>query len=368
MNTRRYPGRQRGEDFEEGLCAEAAADSTSPGRLQELAKKGGAIALEVARNPGTPDAVLAALAASGKDLLLCALIQNPATPKEVLRPLFASSCLWLQRALALYIHDESLLAEFEKSQSLAIPVRKALAQNMSTPPSLLRMFPRWEHLIYKSRNLLAAQAKQDPSCLAPYLTSVSQTPDLWLRSALQVIAAAPDTSPETLLLLAKISAELHEALARNSSTPKALLEEWATGKNARLQRIVVANPSLSPETLVVLSSKSNLRFTIAANPSAPAALLATYSTTSNLKLLIALAKNPNILPRTLRALAESRMDLIRQKGPSYEIDGLALLNALALHPKTAKETLQELAKSAVTSIREVARQQLSSRYQKTDES
>jgi hypothetical protein len=366
MNMCRYPGRQQGDDFEEALCAEAASDSTSPERLRALAKKGRAIALEVARNPSTPLDLLEDLSREKDVLVRSAVVQNPSAPAALLGKMISGSPNFLQRAIAAHLHDEKALGLFNTSPTssrvviwLTSSTQKTLAQNIDTPsPVLDQIYRRWRRYIIGARKELLAVAKEDISLMAPYLARLTGKRDPWLMNEVAIAAANRETPPAFLALLASLGdRNLPYYLARNPNTPQRVLIELAKDPSFTLS--VAANPSTPAYLLEEMSSTPALRAGIASNPNTPEELLEEFFESANDNVLWSLIQNPSTSPELLARLARHKQlqnpqalsTLLRNpKVPTEALLSLAqrpklittLRNLLVWHPNATPEVLQRV--------------------------
>lgn len=223
--------------LEQVMCtALASREDLTPSLAQRLAQRTGTAAA-LAQNPRTPPEII--------DQLLSVELPKNAKVSEQLE--YAAS----HAALAA----RSDLTPAQMARLLADPeerVRKALAQNPSTPPELLAA------LVEDERSEVRHTANQHPklsSAVRERLVRAGSTPDLLRLGAAQelpaqelarlaggghwaqVLAAChPSTPPVTLeKLLGARSWEVRWALAKNPAAPRAILAALANDPDSRVR-------------------------------------------------------------------------------------------------------------------------------------
>ena len=154
------------------------------------------------------------------------------------------------------------------------------------------------------------------------------------------VAKNPNASPETLAMLAKdIEWGVRASVAENPNTSPDLLRILSKDEDGLVRISVAGNPNTSPETLAMLAKdlEWGVRASVAKNPNTSPDLLrilAKEDDEDSVRTYV--AGNPNTSPKTLAMLAED--------------DDAHVLRTVAENPNTSPETLAMLAEDDEDSV------------------
>ena len=191
--------------------------------------------MAVVENPATPPDLLMAFAQHWDDRVRAAVASNPSTPLEALLTLSKDTDAGVRCHLAT--NRQAPLECLNPLSKDTFSIRKAVAENPSTPPALLVTLSK----DYYSQVQLAAL--NNPSLPAETLGAFAEHWDNAIR----------------------------EIVASNPSTPTPRLRLLAMDRSVNVRQRVAANPNTSADTLSILARDVHAKVCIAAvqHPSAP---------------------------------------------------------------------------------------------------
>jgi hypothetical protein len=284
---------------------EAKDPKTPPDRLRALAKsKDEKVRRAIVSNPNTPLDVVFAL---GEELPL-ALLRSPVLPLlELERPnwhhlLPAKTVAALLDLLALGWRHRSALASHPDAE-----VRLLLARHPYTvSPSLLTTLARDRD--WSVRRAVA----ENPSTPAALLETFLSDPE---AEVCRAVTRHPNTPPSLLSALARDPRKsVRWAVGSSPRTPAVLLSALAREKDEDLRWHVAQNGSapLSVLSLLAVDESGSVREAVAQNPSTDAALLSLLAGDEYREVRLAVADHGKTPAAALEALTHDRDEEVRE--------------------------------------------------------
>ncbi len=314
------------------------------------------LAMTVAAADAAPAAVLEALSRSEHPEVRNAVARNPSTAAGTLSAMCADSSPLVTESLArrANISSEALAALGQCADS---GTRRAVAAHVNSPRETLK------HLGELSR--------WDAASAAPVVLNANTSPIVRRRllkvSAVQLHLARDSTTPPAILTtIAKTTDDVVQVcLAGNTNTPPEVLVELAGSEHYAVRRNVAGHANTPVPALRFLAQDSTLQPAVAANGNTPADLLHWLADRGEPRVLDALASNRATPPELLWRLADvehfdedayepfsivqTRASVAGNHAAPPELlsllsryDYVGIRRALAANPSTPPRTLEEL--------------------------
>jgi hypothetical protein len=288
------------------------------------------LSVALASFSGTPREILQSFVLSKQEELCRAVARNPALPENLFLTLYQMNLASVRSALAQNTATPTeLLRRLFQEARFYDGVPSLLAQNPATPPDLLRAMAEGEDVRLRAA-VVGNPALPKEFLLRlvrlgshPSLSDISQ-PDFSLRREeieavrggawLRILAAGHPAAPDELRR--KVLAEIPSARFQLPSIPwlpPSFLEELGASPDATLRSYVARNPS-TPEALVRALSRDALapvRQAAAVHPALPASEWARLADDEDPSVLAALARRLDLSNEIVQRLGASPFSQVR---------------------------------------------------------
>lgn len=243
----------------------------------------------------------------------------------------------------------------------AVPIQKILnerilygvAGNPSTPSSTLEMLGTVGENVFQWSFDIKENVARNPSTPVAVLSKMAAAKDYKDNGVAFGLAENPNTPPELFEKLASTKDNLIlTRLAENPGVPPSVLEVLARSKDEEVLELLAKNPN-TPESAIVLIAKTDDDWTlerVAVHPNAPAEVLGKLVKKDLIydeRILRDIAGNPKTPVDALKKLASE--------------DDPSIKGAVATNPSTPTDLLQMLCDDDDSSVRSVAKKVIKAR-------
>jgi 3-methyladenine DNA glycosylase AlkC len=286
------------------------------------------------------------------------------TGADILEKLSSHNDLEIRCAVA-WNNNTSFISLHNLAKDITEEVRFCVASNSSANlDTLLSLSIDESEFVREQAKFKIYELAGKPNTSPETLAMLAKDVDAYVRSS---VAENPNTSPETLAMLAKdIEWGVRSSVAKNPNASPDLSRILSKDEDGLVRRSVAENPNTSPETLAMLAKdiEWGVRASVAKNPNASPDLLRILAKEDDEDSVHTyVAENPNTSPKTLAMLAEDDDAYVRRsvaENPNTSPETLAMLAeddedsvrvSVAENPNTSPETLAMLAEDDEDSVR-----------------
>ena len=253
----------------------------------------------LARDPGTPQPILAALGKDRYPHVRFTVAGNPHTPASTLDALANDT-----DNSGFLVDEDMREVFFYYGLSFCRSDNIRDKAKVGRPPASLQelLSDEWWY-----RRSIA----RDPSTRIGFLEVLAKDNSNYVRSA---VAENPNTSAAVLAALAKDDDKtVRSGLANNPNTPVAVLEALALDKEKEVRGALTHNTRTGVVFLELLAkdNEEEVRRSVAENPNTPVALLEALAKDNSKYVRSAVAENPSTSVEMLAALANDEDETIR---------------------------------------------------------